>query len=219
MKKYTYLLFDLDGTISDPKEGITKRFQYALIHFGIQVDNLDQLEPVIGPPLKGSFMEFYHLTEEEALVAVEKYRERFGVKGLYENIIYPGMKELLKKLVENGCQIGIASSKPTQYVEEICEYFEIKEYFHHIVGSFMDGRRTAKEEVVEEAIAQFGNVDKKDILMIGDRKYDISGAHEKGLKAVGVSYGYGGREELTEAGADFIVDTVKELYTLLLGTE
>ena len=83
----------------------------------------------------------------------------------------------------------------------------------------MDGRRTAKEEVVEEAIAQFGNVDKKDILMIGDRKYDISGAHEKGLKAVGVSYGYGGREELTEAGADFIVDTVKELYTLLLGTE
>ena len=216
MKRFSYILFDLDGTLSDPKEGITKSFQYALEYFGIKVENLDELEPVIGPPLKASFMNFYGLTEEEAVVAIAKYRERFGKIGLYENEIYPGIKELLKELAEQGYQIAIASSKPTEYVEQICEYFQIKDYFHHIIGSFMDGRRVEKEEVVEEAIAQFGNISKDEIIMVGDRKFDVIGAHERGLKAIGVTYGYGGREELTEAGADVLVDNVEELKRLLL---
>lgn len=216
MKRFSYILFDLDGTLSDSKEGITKSFQYALEYFGIKVENLDELEPVIGPPLKASFMNFYGLTEEEAVVAIAKYRERFGKIGLYENEIYPGIKELLKELAEQGDQIAIASSKPTEYVEQICEYFQIKDYFHHIIGSFMDGRRVEKEEVVEEAIAQFGNISKDEIIMVGDRKFDVIGAHERGLKAIGVTYGYGGREELTEAGADVLVDNVKELKRLLL---
>lgn len=216
MKRFSYILFDLDGTLSDPKEGITKSFQYALEYFGIKVENLDELEPVIGPPLKASFMNFYGLTEEEAVVAIAKYRERFGKIGLYENEIYPGIKELLKELAEQGYQMAIASSKPTEYVEQICEYFQIKDYFHHIIGSFMDGRRVEKEEVVEEAIAQFGNISKDEIIMVGDRKFDVIGAHESGLKAIGVTYGYGGREELTEAGADVLVDNVEELKRLLL---
>ena len=216
MKKFSYILFDLDGTLSDPKEGITKSFQYALKHFGIQVENLDELEPVIGPPLKVSFMNFYDLSEEDAVVAIAKYRERFGTIGLYENEIYPGIKELLEELVEKGYQIAIASSKPTEYVEQICEHFEIKQYFHHIIGSFMDGRRVEKEEVVEEAIIQFGNVSKEEIIMVGDRKFDVTGAHDRGLKAIGVTYGYGGKEELTEAGADFLANSVGELRDLLL---
>lgn len=216
MKKFSYILFDLDGTLSDPKEGITKSFQYALKHFGIKLDNLDELEPVIGPPLKSSFMNFYHLNEKDAVVAIEKYRERFGKIGLYENEIYPGIKELLQDLVKRGYQIAIASSKPTEYVEQICEYFQIKEYFHHIIGSFMDGRRVEKEEVVEEAIAQFGTISKDEIVMVGDRKFDVIGAHDRGLKAIGVTYGYGGREELTEAGADYLVDNVEELRKILL---
>ena len=213
--KYKYLLFDLDGTISDPKIGITKSYQYALKHLGIDVPNLDDLEPVIGPPLKDSFRELYGLNDEQTKIAIEKYRERFSVKGLFENTIYPGMKDLLEELVAEGCVLAIASSKPTVFVERICEYFEIKQYFHHIVGSFLDGRRSKKEEVVEEAIKEFEERDLKKIIMVGDRKFDIVGAHEIGLKAVGVTFGYGGKEELEEAGADYIVDTVKDLEKLL----
>lgn len=216
MRDYKYLLFDLDGTISDPKEGITRSFQYALQHFGIEVPDLDVLEPVIGPPLINSFMELYGFSREDAVVGVEKYRERFGTKGLYENRIYTGMKELLQNLVQQGYQLAIASSKPTYYVEQICDHFGIKSYFHHIVGSFMDGRRAEKQEVVDEAIAQFGDIDRKQILMIGDRKFDIHGAHASGLKALGVTYGYGGKKELSEAGADYMADTVEDLRRFLM---
>lgn len=214
--KQKVILFDLDGTITDPKIGITKSFQYALQHFGIQVDNLDALEPVIGPPLKKSFSEFYHLPEEQIESAIEKYRERFSTVGLYENEIYDGMENLLKELSEVGYILEIASSKPTVFVEKICEYFKIKQYFTHIVGSFLDGRRGEKEEVVEEAI-RLSKATPDHIIMVGDRIYDVIGAHKKGIAVIGVSYGYGGRQELEEAGADVIVDTVAQLREELLG--
>lgn len=211
-----YILFDLDGTLTDPKEGITKSFQYALNHMGIVEENPDELEKVIGPPLKDSFMEFYEMKEEDALEAVEKYRERFRDIGIYENEIFDGVKEMLKQLQEEGFLLAIASSKPTVFVERICEHFEIKPYFHHIIGSFLDGRRGEKKEVVEEAIKEFHEKDLEKIIMVGDRKFDIIGAHQMGLKAIGVTFGYGGRKELEAAGADYIVDTVKELKELLL---
>lgn len=214
--KQKVILFDLDGTITDPKIGITKSFQYALQHFGIQVDNLDALEPVIGPPLKKSFSEFYHLSEEQIESAIEKYRERFSTVGLYENEIYDGMENLLKELSEAGYTLEIASSKPTVFVEKICEHFKIKQYFTHIVGSFLDGRRGEKEEVVEEAI-RLSKATPDHIIMVGDRIYDVIGAHKKGIAVIGVSYGYGGRQELEEAGADVIVDTVAQLREELLG--
>lgn len=217
MRKYKYVLFDLDGTISDPKIGITKSFQYALQHLGIEVEDLDELEPVIGPPLKDSFMEFYHLTEEQAMVGIEKYRERFSVKGWCENTIYPGMKELLEELAKEGCKLAIASSKPTVFVEQICDYFEITPYFSYRIGSFLDGKRGTKDQVVEEAIRLLGGEEsKKDMVMIGDRKFDVLGGHAHNLPVIGVSFGYGGREELQEAGADWIADSVEELRRYLL---
>lgn len=144
MKKY--FLFDLDGTLTDPKVGITTCVQYALHSFGIEEPDLDKLEPFIGPPLKESFMDFYGMDEERAQEAVEKYRERFSDKGLYENEIYPGMAQMLQLLSEKGFRLAVASSKPTVYVEKILEHFGIRQYFKVVVGSELDGSRTDKEE-------------------------------------------------------------------------
>lgn len=216
MKVKKYILFDLDGTLTDPKEGITKCFQYALAHCGIDEPDLDKLEVVIGPPLRDSFVEFYGFTKEKAHEAEAKYRERFQTIGMYENFIYEGIALMLQKLRDEGKMLAIASSKPTIFVEKILEHFEIKEYFHHIIGSNLDGTRSDKAEVVDVSISGFGQVDKSDIIMVGDRKFDVIGAHERGIEVIGVTYGYGGEEELEGAGADYIVKTVLELEKLLL---
>ncbi len=147
-----YLLFDLDGTLTDPKEGICTCVQYALSAMGIEEPDLDKLEPFIGPPLKDSFQEFYHMSEEQAQAAVEKYRERFQDKGIFENKLYPGIPEMLRALNSKGMFLGVASSKPTVFVKKILEHFEIARYFKVIVGSELDGTRTNKDEVVAEAL-------------------------------------------------------------------
>lgn len=211
MSKIKYILFDLDGTLTDPKEGITKSFQYALKKCGILEENLDKLEKVIGPPLKASFIEYYGMEEEMAKKAVMYYRERFETIGLYENIIYQGMEELLSELNKKNILLAVASSKPTIFVEKICKHFKIDTYFHHMIGSFLDGTRADKEEVVEEAIRQFESIKKEEIIMVGDRKFDVEGAHKKGISVIGVTFGYGGYQELKEAGADRIVASVEEL--------
>lgn len=215
---FDYILFDLDGTLTDPKEGITKSVQYALADFGIEEKNLDKLEVFIGPPLKESFIEFYNFNEQDALKAVDKYRERFVVTGIFENKIYEGIPELLNKLHEKGCRISIASSKPTVLVERILDYFDIAKYFDYVVGSELDGRRTKKEEVVEEALRQMvpQNVDRRNVAMIGDRKFDIEGARAFGLTGIAVSYGYAPEGELEAAGADYIVGSIEELENTLL---
>ncbi len=216
---YQYILFDLDGTLTDPKIGICKSVQYALNAAGIIEDNLDSLEPFIGPPLKDSFMQMYHMSSEEAEKAIEKYRERFSVTGLYENDIYPGIRELLSHLKAAGKKLAIASSKPTVFVEQILKHFEIYEYFAVVVGSELDGRRGKKEEVVEEALHRLLGKEKehyKKCVMVGDRKYDVEGAKAFGIDSIGVSYGYGGREELKQAGVTYLVNQVGELDQLLL---
>lgn len=228
-KKYQYVLFDLDGTLTDPKEGITKSVQYALYAFGIMEPNLDKLESFIGPPLADSFMEFYHLSPQQAEEAVEKYRERFQQTGLYENVIYEGIPELLEVLHKEGRRIAIASSKPTVFVEKILKYFKIASCFDVVVGSELDGRRSKKEEVVEEALRQLYQLEGQSFLprqevldrtvMIGDRKFDVQGAKAYGIDSIGVLYGYSGKGELKEAGADCIVRTVKELRQVLLGED
>ena len=222
--QYQYILFDLDGTLTDPKEGITKCVRHALKSFGIVEEDLDKLEPFIGPPLKDSFREFYRLTDEEADRAVEIYRERFSTVGLYENKVYNGIPELLAKLRAEGRHLAVASSKPTVFVEKILNYFSIREYFEVVVGSELDGRRTDKAEVVHEALNQlYGEepdsestlLKKKTTYMVGDRKFDIIGAKKAGLKSVGVSFGYGPREELEAEAPDYIVDTVPGLMKVL----
>lgn len=212
---YEYILFDLDGTLTDPKEGITKSVQYALASVDINEPDLDKLEPFIGPPLHESFMDFYGFDRETAMKLVEKYRERFNVTGIFENKIYPGIADMLKVLKEAGCKLSIASSKPTVLVERILEHFAIRKYFDCVVGSNLDGTRTKKEEVVEEALFQLACV-KERTVMVGDRKFDIEGARAFGLMGVGVSFGYAQGNELEEAGADYIVDSVEELQNLLL---
>lgn len=214
-----YLLFDLDGTLTDPKLGITTCVQYALKAFGIEEPDLDKLEPFIGPPLKVSFMQFYQMTEEQAIAAVEKYRERFKDTGLFENRVYIGIPEMLKKLQKKGMHLAVASSKPTVFVERILEHFGMKQYFEVIVGSELDGTRVNKDEVVAEALKQlFGErpVEKDKVYMIGDRKFDVEGARIQGVESVGVSYGYGSLQELQEAGADYIVESPGELSCFLL---
>lgn len=212
---FEYILFDLDGTLTDPKEGITKCVQYALASVGIDEPDLDKLEPFIGPPLHESFMDFYGFDRENAMKLVDKYRERYNVTGIYENIIYPGIADMLKSVKEAGCKISIASSKPTPMVETILDYFDIRKYFDSVVGSNLDGTRTKKEEVVEEALRQLACVKEK-TAMVGDRKFDIEGARAFGLTGIGVTFGYAADNELQEAGADYIVDTVEELQNLLL---
>lgn len=221
MKKY--LLFDLDGTLTDPKVGICTCVQYALASLGIEEPDLDKLEPFIGPPLKDSFIRFYNLTEEQADAAVAKYRERFQDQGIFENKLYEGIAQMLPVLMSKGMFLAVASSKPTVYVERILEHFNIKRFFKVVVGSKLDGTRSDKEEVVEEALRQlFGDqpVDREQVYMIGDRSYDVEGARKAGVESIGVTYGYGGMEELKAAKADYIVRSVEELQKFLLrGTE
>lgn len=219
---FSYLLFDLDGTISDPKEGITGCVQYALSSFGIEEPDRDKLEPFIGPPLQDSFMEFYGFSLEQANEAARKYRERFSVTGKYENVLYPGMAELLRDLQASGAHLAIASSKPTVFVEDILRYFGIRQYFEIVVGSELDGTRVRKEDVVAEVLRQLaerGAADPSDIVMIGDRKFDIEGAKAAGTHSIGVSYGYSAPGELEAAGAEIIVKDVDGLRRVLLGQQ
>ena len=220
---FDYVLFDLDGTLTDPKEGITKSVQYALAAFGIEEPDTDNLVSFIGPPLKDSFMEFYGFDEEKAGKAIEKYRERFQDTGIFENRIYDGIPELIRKLKGNRKKLAVASSKPTVFVERILEHFDIRRYFDVVVGSELDGTRTDKAEVVEEALRQLYGENqeeweqkKRNTVMVGDRKFDVSGAKEQGLISVAVSYGYGRMDELRIARPDYVVKSVEELEKLLL---
>lgn len=217
---FSYILFDLDGTISDPKEGITGCVQYALRYFGIEEPDKDKLEPFIGPPLRESFMQYYGFEKEKAEEAVVKYRERFSAVGKYENALYPGMVELLRDLSLSGAQLAIASSKPTVFVEDILRYFGIRQYFTVVVGSELDGTRDRKEEVVSEVLRQFaqrGAASPADVVMIGDRRFDIEGAQAAGTHSIGVAYGYSEPGELEKAGAEIIVRDVEGLRRVLLG--
>ncbi|MBO5144957.1 MAG: HAD family hydrolase [Lachnospiraceae bacterium] len=220
---FKYILFDLDGTLTDPKLGITSCVQYALRALGIEEPDLDKLEPFIGPPLKDSFMEFYGFSEEQTKKAIDKYHERFDEKGIYENEIYPGIAAMLGALKNNGSKLSIASSKPTPLVERVLEHFDIKQYFDYIVGSNLDGTRSRKEEVVEEALRQMipsglTQAERKAaVAMVGDRRFDVEGAKAHGLTSIGVSFGYAPEGELEQAGADYIVGTVEELYHVLNG--
>lgn len=217
MKKY--LLFDLDGTLTDPKIGITTCVQYALHSFGIEEPDLDKLEPFIGPPLRDSFMEFYGFTAEQAEEAVAKYRERFQNTGIFENEVYAGIPEMLKNLQSKGYFLALASSKPQIYVERILEHFDLKKYFAVVVGSELDGTRETKDQVVQETLHQLfkeNPIEPDQVYMIGDRKFDVEGARALGVESVGVTYGYGSKEELKEAKADYIVQSVEELEKFLL---
>lgn len=212
----TYLLFDLDGTLTNPQEGITKCVQHALRSFGIEEPDLEKLIPFIGPPLIQSFMEFYNMSEEDARKAVAVYRERFSTVGLFENFPYPGIADMLAELKAQGKILAVASSKPTIYVRRILEKFELAPYFDVIEGSNLDGTRVDKKEVIAEVLSQLDNPSADDLLMIGDRKFDVIGARETGFGCVGVRFGFAAPDELEQSGAVYIADTVHDLHRYLL---
>ena len=212
---YDWLLFDLDGTLTDPFEGITRSVEYALNAFGIEVEDRRTLAPFIGPPLVESLTERYGFTMENAVAAVAKYREYFAVKGLYENELFEGIPELLNDCRKAGYKISMATSKPTHYAKIIAEHFDIARYFDAIHGSSLDGSRITKSSVVAEAVREEG-LDPERALMIGDRRHDVEGAREHGIKTVGVLYGYGSFEEHTAAGAAYIAKDLDELRELLI---
>ncbi len=217
-KMFEYILLDLDGTVSDPMVGICTSVQYGLKKMGIDVPDIKTLTPFIGPPLRDSFRTYYNIAEEDIEKVVAFYRERFSTVGLFENELYPGMEDMLKKLQKEGKHLALASSKPRVFVEKILDYFHISGYFEVIMGSELDGTRENKIEIIEECLRLFfkdAPVEKERCVMVGDRKYDIGAAKETGLKSIGVTYGYGSREELETAGADIICDSVAELEKIL----
>lgn len=216
MKQYKYLLFDLDGTITDSATGITRCVAYALNHFGIQVDDLRELSPFIGPPLIDSFKDFYNFTDEQAVLAVAKYRERYEHTGIFENKLYPGIKELLKEVALSGKHVVLATSKPEIFAKRILDYFELSCYFSFIAGSGLDGTLPTKTDVIRYILQTNDLTDLHSVVMIGDRKHDIIGAKNTGIDSIGVLYGFGDYKELAEAGANHIAKDVSELRKLLL---
>ena len=209
------ILFDLDGTLTESGEGIINCVQYALEKLGKKEEHPENLQCFIGPPLKEQFMKYAGLSEEEGEKAVVYYRERYTTTGIFENRLYPKIPELLELLKINNKILAVASSKPEVYVKQILEHFQIADYFTAIVGSELDGRRTEKAEVIEEALRRMHLEEERDkVLMVGDRSHDVQGAISCGLQCIGVAYGYGSREELEKAGAVYIADSVEDLGIL-----
>lgn len=196
---YRYLLFDLDGTLTDPGVGITNSVMYALSKFGITVTDRRELYPFIGPPLLDSFRDFYGLDGERGQQALAYYRAYFRPHGIYENEVYPGIPETLAALRARGKTLILATAKPEEFAREILRHFDLARYFDLIFGATMDERRNRKTDVIAEALGAAGITDRSAALMIGDRAQDVDGARENGIAALGVLYGYGDRAELSAA--------------------
>ena len=209
-----YIFLDLDGTIIDSVHGITRSAAYALEHFGIHVDDLTTLHKFIGPPLKDSFKEFYQMTDEQADEAIVKYRERYRTKGIFENTLYPGIEQFLKAAAEAGYKLVLATSKPEPFAKKILEYFNLHTWFTFVGGCGLDGSKHAKADVIAYILEELGITDTRKIVMVGDRKHDVLGAATFNIPTVGVLYGYGSAEELTEAGAVDLVKDTEELTRL-----
>ncbi len=209
---YKAIMFDLDGTLTESGEGITKSVQYALEKIGRPEPDLEKLKVFVGPPLLDQFMKYADTDEETARQAVAFYRERYGVTGIYENSVYPGIPELLEELRRKGYLLAVASSKPENYVNQVLDYFHLSGYFDVIVGSEMNGNRTRKAQVIEETLERLKlSGHRNQVLMVGDKEHDVLGAREAGVPCVAVSYGYGTMEELEAAEPLKIVSSAEEL--------
>jgi phosphoglycolate phosphatase len=198
----TTIYFDLDGTLTDPKLGITRSIQYALSKLDYAAPAEDELTWCIGPPLRASLKKLLG-TDAMAEKALSLYRERFADIGIFENEIYPGVEDILAVLARSGRRLFVATSKPSVYAERIIDHFKLKVYFERVFGSELDGRRSDKTELLDHAL-RTTRVDRSQAIMIGDRSHDMIGARNNGMTAVGVLYGYGSKDELLGAGAHHI---------------
>ena len=228
MKKYKFLLFDLDGTISQSSPGIIKAVRYGLAAVGIHETDMNTLHTFIGPPLNVQMKKLYHMSDEDIVTAVTKFRELYEREGIFDCRPYDGLDLLLEKAVKAGYILAVASSKPEPFVEGIIEYFHFSSYFSVICGSDVGDELkkravvSQKARIIRKAMKRLEEkgYDHDDLwnhtVMIGDTAYDIDGAKENNLPSIGVTYGYGSMEELEKAGADAIVSSVKELMNILI---
>lgn len=217
MKDYKTVIFDLDGTLSDSKEGITKSVQYALSKMGIIEEDLTDLEHFVGPPMVEQYKISYGMSDEEAFKTLEYYRERYVPIGIYETSKYPGVVEILTKIKNSGRFIGLATSKPENMAIEVLKYLEIFDFFDEVSGADLHGPRQSKEAVLGKLFEKNPIFKKEEAIIVGDTKYDIEGANNIGIDGCGVTWGTGTREELENEGAKFVVDTPEELIEKLLG--
>lgn len=216
---YQNLLFDLDGTLTDSAEGITKCVQYALAKMGIDEPDLHKLEVFIGPPLRASYIKYFGLTPEQAEEGIAHYRERYTTTGIWENKVYPGMLELLAALKQDGRRLGMATAKPEVFALRIAERFGFNDYLEDVTGCTLDGKTDNKALVVAAALEKWQLCtpeQKASVALIGDRREDVLAAHANGIACIGVGFGFAAPGELQEAGADHYAATMDDLRNLLL---
>ena len=211
---FSHILFDLDGTLTDPALGITNSVMYALERFGIHVKDRRELYPFIGPPLVDSFMEYYHLSRADARKGVAYYREYYADKGIFECSVYDGIPQLLQRLQSQKKSLILATSKPEHFATLVLEHFHLDPYFSRIAGASLDESRTTKDAVIDWALRDI-TFTPGCAAMVGDRRYDMEGAKKFGLFAVGVLFGYGSQQELENAGADKLAVDAEELFSIL----
>ncbi len=214
--KPNFLFFDLDGTLTDSGPGILASVAYALRKLGVEPPEPEKLRPFIGPPLLWSFAHFYGFDEEKSREGVRLYREYFTAGGMFENSVYPGIPEAMERLRAAGFRMAVATSKPEPFSRQIISHFRLEGYFEAVCGATMDETRTEKADVIRYALATLGAVPEES-LMVGDREHDVLGAKTVGLSCLGALWGYGSREELTNAGASALAETPEEMAERILG--
>ena len=215
--KFTHVFFDLDGTLTDSQEGILNSFKNLLTHYGLEIPDYNTLCTFIGPPLVLTMKEGFGFSGEKAKESVQVFRSYYDSKGYKENRVFEGISELLLLLKEKGVSLSVATSKPEVTAKKILKHFDLEKYFDHICGSLPDESRSKKSEVIEYALLENKITDRSKVLMVGDRKFDVEGAKEAGLKCAGVLFGYGNLEEFKKAGADFIAKTPADIAKIVLG--
>lgn len=203
---YKLILFDLDGTLTDSKDGIINCVKYALESFGINENDEKKLFRFIGPPLYDSFRGIYGFSHNDAVRAVEKYRERFTDTGIFENSIYSDTVKSLRLLKNHGKTLALATSKPFVYAERILKYFEINDFFDFASGAEPDGSLGYKDEVIKKVLNEANTFPLSETVIIGDRENDVQGAKKCGISCIGLRRGYAAENELESAGADYIFD-------------
>ena len=215
MGKYVYILFDLDGTLTDSGPGIMNGFAYAIQSMGGQVTDRDQLRKFVGPPLKDSFSGILGYSPEDTEKAIRFYREYYdNMGGVFENIVYPGIEQLLSDLKSAGKKLIVATSKSSQTTNRVLEHFDLKKYFDFVATADYKSR-PHKPDVIRFVFEQCGITDRSHAVMVGDREYDISAANEAGIDSIGVLYGYGDEEELTSAGATYLAESASDIKTFI----
>lgn len=218
---FQYILFDLDGTITESGPGITNSVYYAVTKMGYKVEDRSILRRFIGPPLSESFQKYFGMTKTQAAEAIQCYREYYTEKGIFENTVYEGIEESLRTLKKHGKQLTIATSKPEKFAKQIAEHYGFAQYFDVICGASLDESLVAKADIMANALQALGvsAEEKAKVLMVGDREHDIFGAKKNQVASMGVLYGYGDRMELEAAGADYIIETAADIAKEVLNLE